>query len=409
MKKLLLFLAALLAPALAHATAATTTYSSSSGRWIATCPDVASSAECTLDCTHSPIALVCSDSSGCAWTMAETRSYFDPLVGRTASAFAANDECVVHVKTATGTSTFADSSGVQETDGTITVPANGILRFVYSGAAWGAVAPTGGAASLGATTVTGDLTVTGGDITGSNGEKLDIGEATDNAFTLTRGSAGTVTLTAADDDATAALTVAPGGAAAMVLGTASTTAHTITADSTGDGELTVPGESIAAAEITNLTRSVPLPLDAWVNCTTPAALDYSSGADASPDIIVASSVVAITYDDTGASIDTEEICTTFTVPSDYASGGSFVARATADAATAEIETFSCRISVDGAAVGAANAGNMVSQTPVQSVTSTPAGTWAAGASIAVSCKQGNASADDVVSFHSIEGRYTAVQ
>lgn len=173
---------------------------------------------------------------------------------------------------------------------------------------------------------------------------------------------------------------------------------------------TLQAGDIIAADILDLTRSVPLPLFAWFDCTTPAALAFTSGANTLPDIAMGTATPGILYDDTGGEIDVGEICTSFTVPADYASGGSFVARVSQDAATAgQLETFSCRISVDGAAVGADNAGTNVDQTAVQSVTSTPAGTWAAGASIGVSCKQGNGSADDAVTIWSIEGRYTATQ
>ena len=143
-----------------------------------------------------------------------------------------------------------------------------------------------------------------------------------------------------------------------------------------------------------------------------AALSFNSNtADTVPTIRdAAAPVIAIEYDAVVGSVDADEICTTFTVPADYASGGSFVARLVQGSATVtNLETFACRISVDGAALGALNAGTNVNQTAVQSVTSTPAGTWAAGAAIAVLCAQGNASADDLVKFIAIEGRYTATQ
>lgn len=181
-------------------------------------------------------------------------------------------------------------------------------------------------------------------------------------------------------------------------------------DASGTVVLTGQTGNVDATMIANITRSVPLPTADWVNCTTPADLNYSSGADDDADFEVVNSALTIEYDATGGSVDADEICTTFTVPADYVSGGSFTVRMTQDAATVtQIETFSCRISVDGAAIGAANAGNAVNQTAVQTVTSTPAGTWAAGASIGVVCKQGNATADDTVNFLSIEGRYTATQ
>ena len=42
----------------------------------------------------------------------------------------------------------------------------------------------------GSATVTGDLTATGGDITGANSAAIDLGEATSGAITFTAGAAG---------------------------------------------------------------------------------------------------------------------------------------------------------------------------------------------------------------------------
>ena len=109
-------------------------------------------------------------------------------------------------------------------------------------------------------------------------------------------------------------------------------------------------------------------------------------------------------------LDIDEICNAFSVPVDYASGGVFVFRLIQDAATVtNIESVECRISVDGAAIGAADEDNLADSAAVQSVTSAPTGTWAVGASIGIACKQGNATPDDIVYFLGAEGRYTATQ
>lgn len=57
-----------------------------------------------------------------------------------------------------------------------------------------------------------------------------IADGTDGAFDFTRNDSGTVTLTASDDDATAAMTVDPGGAAALTLGSADVTSVNVVAD-----------------------------------------------------------------------------------------------------------------------------------------------------------------------------------
>lgn len=169
-----------------------------------------------------------------------------------------------------------------------------------------------------------------------------------------------------------------------------------------------PAAGIAAGQITDITRSIPLPLGSWVPCTG-QGIWTTDGTDTKPNLTVTpTGVLAIVYDATGGSVDTGTVCNSFIVPADYISGGSFKARATQGAATVtNIETFSCAISVDGATLGSPNAGNLVNQTAVQTVTSTPAGTWAVGKAIQVACSQGNASADDTVNFLAIEAQYTA--
>ena len=202
------------------------------------------------------------------------------------------------------------------------------------------------------------------------------------------------------------------GAQSINLGNNLATTVTVDTDGTGDAEFVVPDSSIAALEITDVTRSVPLPLGAWVPCTgTTAGLWDGAGGDNEPDMAAVNTALVIEYDAAGGGFDdTEEVCTSFTVPADYASGGTLVFRLTQGAATVtQIESVECRISVDGGAIGAADEDNLVNQTAVQTITSAPTGTWAAGASIGVACKQGNADPDDTVNFHSGEGRYTATQ
>jgi hypothetical protein len=70
-----------------------------------------------------------------------------------------------------------------------------------------------------------------------NGESILNG--TDGEFDFTRDEAGTVTITASDDDGIAALTVEPGGAAALTLGENATTTVSILSD----GAVTLGGTS----------------------------------------------------------------------------------------------------------------------------------------------------------------------
>ncbi len=99
----------------------------------------------------------------------------------------------------------------------------------------------------------GSLTLNGS-LTLANSET--IANSTNSQFTFGRNDAGTVTLTAADNDATAALSILPGGAAAFTLGGASTTAITLTTDSTGDSEVVLPANSIGNSELVNSSITI---------------------------------------------------------------------------------------------------------------------------------------------------------
>ncbi len=149
-----------------------------------------------------------------------------------------------------------------------------------------------------------DLTVAGADITGANSESLNIG-GTDATFLFSRNDTGIVTITAADNDATAALTVKPGGAAAMVIGGASTTALTVTTDSTGDGEVVLPNSSVGTAE---LTRPMHGRLRVCGDATTVNnnTVFYGFGANDAVQAITSSATVGqLTCDTTAAGNTTE--------------------------------------------------------------------------------------------------------
>lgn len=100
--------------------------------------------------------------------------------------------------------------------------------------------------TLGAAADTVTVAATTG-LTLANSETLNTG--TDAVFDFTRNDAGVVSITASDDDSTAALTVLPGGAAAMTLGGASMTALTVTTDGTGTAEVVLPADAIGGPEI----------------------------------------------------------------------------------------------------------------------------------------------------------------
>lgn len=167
--------------------------------------------------------------------------------------------------------------------------------------------------------------------------------------------------------------------------------------------------TISAADVADNTDTVNLPLAGWIDATALLPLD-ASGADAEPDFVAVNSAIAIAYDVTGGSVDTNEIGTSFVVPDTYASGGRMCASVTQGGATVtNIEDFDCRWSINGAAIGAVGTVALVNQTAQQVVCNTPAGTLAARASVGVNCKQSDASGDDTVNVLAVWFEFVADQ
>lgn len=88
--------------------------------------------------------------------------------------------------------------------------------------------------------------------------------------------------------------------------------------------------------ISTKTRAINLPLTAFYNCTTNAAIDFSSGADVAPDFAGPGYTygVSITYDATVGTQDTNAVCAHFVIPPDYLSGGLLRVRAVKETETA---------------------------------------------------------------------------
>jgi len=187
----------------------------------------------------------------------------------------------------------------------------------------------------------------------------NIQTGTGGTVTFARSDAGIVTLTAVDDDATAAITLDAGGAAAIVIGSADVTTFTVTTDGTGTGEVVLPGSSIDAAEIVDIARAISIPLLSFIDCQTDAGalIGFDTTADALADYVNSATDgtgFVIRFDDTGASEDQgSEVCSNFTLPPDYASGGEFRVRALKDAHAGATEVINCAVSLNGAALLAA--------------------------------------------------------
>lgn len=195
---------------------------------------------------------------------------------------------------------------------------------------------------------------------------------------------------------------------------------TITADDLGTDSVAadeIAANAVGAAEIANVTRTISIPLNGFIECETNggAALTIgTSGADALPDIICSNTDglgCSLQYDDTGGSPDTAEACAQFVVPSDYASGGAFIVRATKDAETgANTEVLNCQVSVNGAALEAAGTVTL-SGTASASYTCTPTiAALAAGNSVGFTFfVTSGGTVDDTVDIQSVGFQYTATQ
>ena len=106
-------------------------------------------------------------------------------------------------------------------------------------------------------------TAAAGTFTGANGETIT--NTPDGTFLFSRDDAGTVTITAADDDATAALTILPGGAAAMILGGPTTLSVAIDTDGAdlGIGSLNTSTVSL----VNSVSGSIVLDLRDYADTT----------------------------------------------------------------------------------------------------------------------------------------------
>ncbi len=183
------------------------------------------------------------------------------------------------------------------------------------------ISTTGAMTGIGSITSDGDVIFSGGDVTGAGSEKIDIGEATANAFTFTRDDAGVVTITSADDDANAGLTIGAGGTGALILGDVGSTTQMISSDwtigATGDlagiGAIALDG---AISGGTSATFSTFVAADAYrptngTTVTATAALSKANLQAASYWAVDSSAgsnaAVTITFGGSGESMDAGDV------------------------------------------------------------------------------------------------------
>lgn len=194
-------------------------------------------------------------------------------------------------------------------------------------------------------------------------------------------------------------------------GTLLTDATVLAGDVTGTSGATVVGNDSHThgdTTITDITRSVNIPIGSFANTSNSTEFDFVDLADTSPEYDLVNSGLVLAWDD-AAAVDTDYAGSSFRVPPDYVSGGSIFVSVTQDAATATIEDIGCRWSLNGGAISAASTTALANQTAIQTVSVTPAGALVAGTVVNFSFNQSDAAADDTVYVHSVEFRYTATQ
>lgn len=183
------------------------------------------------------------------------------------------------------------------------------------------------------------------------------------------------------------------------------------------GTVALDANEIGSTEIVNITRTVPIPLLSFFECTTDVGvslLDFSSGADASPDFINSATNgvgALLVFDATGGSVDTAYVCSNFMAPQDYVSGGLFRVQATKSGETGgATEVLNCQGSINGAALGTAGTVT-TSGTASASYTCTPTLTaLAAGNSVSFEFNiTSSGTPDDSVNLAAVSFEYSASQ
>jgi hypothetical protein len=160
----------------------------------------------------------------------------------------------------------------------------------------------------------GDLTITGGDIVGSNGDGFEIAATVDSTYVLEINSDSTAVLTTSDSvDANTPLTIASagtgvltldaGGAGALALGSADVTSMTFTTDSNADNDFTFTG----GVEFDRTAPADTNGFGAFVNFTTGNLNGAGSNSQAGLNVLVNNTGTAGTTIDVVSGINIDSL------------------------------------------------------------------------------------------------------
>jgi hypothetical protein len=152
------------------------------------------------------------------------------------------------------------------------------------------------------------------------------------------------------------------------------TAGSISVFVNAPGHLLIDINGYYGGDFPDVTRSVHIPLLSFVGCTgTPALLDMTSGADASPDLeyLLPDGGIRITFDTAAIPDQNSRICSEFLVPTDYVSGGHFRVAADKGGHSGASEILNCAAGVDMNAMDAAGTVEIDSPSTAQYVCDPP--------------------------------------
>jgi hypothetical protein len=201
--------------------------------------------------------------------------------------------------------------------------------------------------------------------------------------------------------------------------TANTAASASTATLAGTAAIAnaVASNSVGAAGIQDPVRSLSLPLASFLNETDRTLLSFTLNDGGAPEF---ETIGAIEYDDDtdggGANLgDRDDIQSVFSVPADYASGGSFALRVEKQGHSGVHEMLEANIFIDGVSPSFfADSEATTAAAPTTYILNPPGtSTLQPGQAVALSLRVTdpglNEHFDNVVLIRAVEFRYTATQ
>jgi hypothetical protein len=186
------------------------------------------------------------------------------------------------------------------------------------------------------------------------------------------------------------------------------------ADSALSSNVTKLGQTIEAGEITNVLRSISIPLLSFMDCSAiPGFLDFTNGTDAIPNFLGLPNGggVEISFDSVSGRPDQgSPICAQVTIPPDYEAGGSLRVRAGKVTNNNPPETLTCTAHVNNGSAQAAGTVD-VAIAANQSYVCTPTLVGIApGAVVSFALSvTSSGTMNDTVIVHAVAFEYTATQ